>query len=196
MLNKNLNASLSSSFTPFWRNAFSVSKEQTCWHSYSNHYIPEKPLQRGTSKHAIIEAVSQRLGLNTRVKHHGNLRRNCTLLYNWLVWHVEHTFSRGTLFFFCLFFFFERNIYFYLNTLTNRTVHYQYYYRLSVLFNKEYLILHQWFFLNYYYYYLFIYFAHTNNNNTLHLQFITGNVIVYKKEIKKKERQSPQKYYI
>ena len=132
MLNKNLNASLSSSFTPIWRNAFSVSKEQTCGHSYSNHYIPEKPLQRGTSKHAIIDAVSQRLGLNTRVKHHGNLRRNCTLLYNWLVWHVEHTFSRRTLFFF----FFERNIYFYLHTLTNRTVHYQYHYRLSVLFDK------------------------------------------------------------
>ena len=111
MLNKNLNASLSSSFTPFWRNAFSVSKEQTCWHSYSNHYIPEKPLQRGTSKHAIIEAVSQRLGLNTRVKHHGNLRRNCTLLYNWLVWHVEHTFSRGTLFFFVFFFFWTKHLF-------------------------------------------------------------------------------------
>ena len=41
---------------------------------------------------------------------------------------------------------------------------------------------------------LFIYFARTNNYNTLHLQFITGNCYRLQKR-KKKEKQSPQKYY-
>ena len=45
--------------------------------------------------------------------------------------------------------------------------------------------------------YLFFYFAHTNNYNTLYLQFITGNVIVFKKEIKRKRKtKSTKKLYI
>ena len=45
--------------------------------------------------------------------------------------------------------------------------------------------------------FLFFYFAHTNNYNTLYLQFITGNVIVFKKEIKRKRKtKSTKKLYI
>ena len=73
--NKNLNAFLSFSFTPIY-----VSKEQICGHTHSNHYFPEKLLQRATSKHAIIDADSQRLGLSTGVKHHANFRCNRTAL--------------------------------------------------------------------------------------------------------------------
>ena len=73
--NKNLNAFLSFSFTPVY-----VSKEQICGHTHSNHYFPEKLLQRATSKHAIIDADSQRLGLSTGVKHHANFRCNRTAL--------------------------------------------------------------------------------------------------------------------
>ena len=75
MWNKNLNAFLSSSFTPIY-----VSKEQICGHTHSNHYVPEKRLQRGTSKHAIFDADRQRLGLSTSVKHHANFRCNRTAL--------------------------------------------------------------------------------------------------------------------
>ena len=42
-------------------------------------------------------------------------------------------------------------------------------------------------------FFFFFYFAHTNNYNTLHLQFITGNVIVYKKEIKRKRKTKSTK---
>ena len=73
--NKNLNAFLSFSFTPVY-----VSKEQICGHTHSNHYFPEKLLQRATSKHAVIDADSQRLGLSTGVKHHANFRCNRTAL--------------------------------------------------------------------------------------------------------------------
>ena len=41
--------------------------------------------------------------------------------------------------------------------------------------------------------YLFISHTHTKNYNTLHLQFITGNVIVYKKEIKRKRKRKSTK---
>ena len=43
------------------------------------------------------------------------------------------------------------------------------------------------------FFYYFFYFAHTNNYSTLHLQFITGNVIVYKKEIKRKRKTKSTK---
>ena len=40
------------------------------------------------------------------------------------------------------------------------------------------------------------YFAQTNNYSTLHLQFITGNVIVYKKEIKRQRKTKSTKKYL